>query len=85
MTLDINECSQNICHHHCTNTNGSYFCSCDTSTVLATDEIHCLGKQLIKSMIDLNDFAHIDDIFHKTYSKYDYFTTLCIVTWNPPQ
>ena len=43
ITLDINECSQNICHHQCTNTNGSYYCSCDTSTVLATNGIHCLG------------------------------------------
>ena len=43
MTLDINECSQNICHHHCTNTNGSYFCSCDTSSELANNGIHCLG------------------------------------------
>ena len=47
MTLDINECLQNICHHQCTNTNGSYFCSCDTSTVLATDGIHCLGNQMM--------------------------------------
>ena len=46
LTIDINECSQNICQVQCTNTNGSYYCSCDTSSVLATDGIHCLGKLL---------------------------------------
>ena len=53
MTLDINECSQNICHHPCTNTNGSYYCSCDSSTALARNWIHCLG---------------IVDIFNKHFS-----------------
>lgn len=46
MTLDINECLQNICEFQCTNTNGSYYCSCDTSSVLAADGIHCLGRYL---------------------------------------
>ena len=42
--IDINECSQNwMCQVHCTNTIGSYYCSCDTSSVLANDGIHCLG------------------------------------------
>ena len=44
LKIDINECSQNICQIQCTNTNGSYYCSCDTSSVLAADGIHCLGK-----------------------------------------
>ena len=48
LTIDINECSQNSCHHQCTNTNGSYYCSCDTSSVLATDGIHCLGRLCLK-------------------------------------
>ena len=46
LTIDINECSQNSCQIHCTNTNGSYYCSCDTSSVLATDGIRCLGRLL---------------------------------------
>ena len=48
LTTDINECSQNLCQVQCTNTNGSYYCSCDTSSVLATDGIHCLGRSFIK-------------------------------------
>ena len=48
MTLDINECLQNTCEFQCTNTNGSYYCSCDTSSVLATDGVHCLGRFCVK-------------------------------------
>ena len=44
LTTDINECSQNLCQVQCTNTNGSFYCSCDTSSVLATDGLHCLGR-----------------------------------------
>ena len=47
LTTDINECSLNSCQVHCTNTNGSYYCSCDTSSVIATDGIHCLGRLCI--------------------------------------
>ena len=46
LRIDINECSKNICQVHCTNTNGSYYCFCDTSSVLATDGVHCLGKKV---------------------------------------
>ena len=44
LTIDINECSQKSCQVYCTNTNGSYYCSCDTSSVLANDKTHCLGR-----------------------------------------
>ena len=43
MTLDINKCSQNISCHQCTSTNGSYYCSYNTSTEIATNGIHCPG------------------------------------------
>jgi len=42
-TTDINECSVNNggCDHTCTNTKGSYKCSCNTSYVLAADNMKC--------------------------------------------
>ena len=50
LTIDVNECSLNSCYYHCTNTNGSYYCSCDTSSVLANDGIHCLARVCIKKV-----------------------------------
>ena len=40
---DIDECSINNggCDHTCTNTRGSYKCSCNTSYVLAADNMKC--------------------------------------------
>ena len=41
---DINECEgYNDCHQMCTNTDGSYYCSCSTGFVLAVDERTCGG------------------------------------------
>ena len=43
-TVDINECEgYNDCHQICTNTNGSYYCSCDTGFVLLADNRTCQG------------------------------------------
>ena len=46
--LDIDECLPNNggCSHICTNTNGSYFCSCMTGYALGSDNETCSGKQL---------------------------------------
>ena len=44
LTLQFNECLQNIYKARCTNTNSSYYCSCDTSSVFATDGVHFLGR-----------------------------------------
>ena len=41
---DINECEgYNDCHQMCTNTAGSYYCSCNAGFVLAVDERTCGG------------------------------------------
>ena len=40
--LDINECHNIPCHHNCTNTAGSYVCSCNTGYVMGGSV--CTGK-----------------------------------------
>ena len=45
VTVDINECLEyNDCHQICSNTEGSYECSCDTGFVLKTDNRTCKGN-----------------------------------------
>ena len=45
--VDINECLTNNggCAQNCTNTVGSYFCSCSTGYVLGSDGHMCNGKE----------------------------------------
>lgn len=44
-SLDINECDEGIdgCHQICTNTNGSFECSCQPEFVLQSDQSTCNG------------------------------------------
>ena len=44
-TIDINEClsSNGGCSQNCTNTNGSYICSCQTGYMLTVDNRTCNG------------------------------------------
>ena len=46
---DIDECALNIsgCNQNCTNTIGSYFCSCYPGYKLDKDDKTCIGKHLI--------------------------------------
>ena len=46
LIADINECENgtDLCEHDCTNTEGSYNCSCLTGYILATDGRNCTGK-----------------------------------------
>ena len=43
---DIDECSHGIdgCQHICSNTNGSYYCSCNDGYTLKQDGKNCTGK-----------------------------------------
>ena len=45
-TSDQNECEvfNGLCAHTCTNTNGSYFCSCEKGYQLGTEGRNCTGK-----------------------------------------
>ena len=43
-TVDINECEgYNDCHQICTNTDGSYYCSCEMGFTLDTNGLSCKG------------------------------------------
>ena len=43
--LDINECVEGLdrCDHNCTNTAGSYFCTCKDGYELESDNYACTG------------------------------------------
>ena len=43
---DIDECSEGIsgCDHNCTNTNGSYYCTCMDGYELQSDNHTCTGN-----------------------------------------
>ena len=44
--IDIDECSDGVhhCAYNCTNTIGSYMCSCGTGYQLNGDGLHCDGQ-----------------------------------------
>ena len=48
INVDIDECARNIsgCNQNCTNTNGSYFCSCYFGYEIQNDNKTCVGKDL---------------------------------------
>ena len=45
---DIDECTLGIsgCNQHCTNTNGSYVCSCYVGYQISSDNRTCVGKKI---------------------------------------
>ena len=52
MIIDIDECkrSNGECDHHCNNTNGSYYCSCNDGYSLGKDNLSCKGICVINAM-----------------------------------
>ena len=54
--VDINECEgYNDCHHTCINTEGSYYCSCDTGFSLSADNRSCTGNS---DLLSFKLFTH---------------------------
>ena len=49
LLTDIDECAtdQNNCTHNCSDTIGSYICSCTQGYALAADGFHCDGNLMI--------------------------------------
>ena len=45
--LDVDECDAGIsgCNHNCTNTVGSYVCSCDEGYELDSNGLTCIGER----------------------------------------
>jgi len=56
LDVDINECSDSNggCQHNCTNTIGSYYCSCDAGYSLDQDGHSCSCK-IIATQLLAND------------------------------
>ena len=48
--IDIDECEihNGGCDHYCTNTNGSYYCSCQDGYILKKDNSSCEGMYLTR-------------------------------------
>lgn len=62
---DVDECKQGTdrCAHTCTNTNGSFLCSCNNGYTLAGDGKSCEGI-MIKYMADLYVYImHLNGFF----------------------
>lgn len=51
VAADIDECAEgtDLCDHDCSNTNGSYTCSCQTGYIIDEDGYDCDGTIYIKS------------------------------------
>ena len=47
IAVDISECNNIYCHHHCNNTEGSYYCYCDTGYELLNDSVTCSGQSIV--------------------------------------
>ena len=59
---DINECNSNNggCEHDCINTEGSYYCTCDTGYSLNKNNNNCTGEDLYKSKFQkMNKLIHL--------------------------
>ena len=61
---DINECKLHNggCDHNCTNTNGSYHCSCHYGYALKNDKLGCAGKLICTVQLHCVMSIHIVDI-----------------------
>ena len=44
--VDVNECTKNPCDHECTNTDGSFTCSCNNGYELDENGRNCSGMNI---------------------------------------
>ena len=50
--IDIDECAQGLagCDYNCTNTNGSYYCTCLDGYALSSDNHTCTGNGILATV-----------------------------------
>ena len=62
--VDVDECANGTdgCAQTCTNSEGSYTCSCDSGYTLLTDNLNCEGKKILQSEISRSTTLIIIDI-----------------------
>ena len=41
--IDVDECEESPCEQWCTDTEGSFFCSCNSGFMLSSDRLQCNG------------------------------------------
>ena len=64
--IDIDECVQNVCSQGCTNTQGSYSCTCYAGFELSPDKVSCEGMWCCMfGLYVLYDYS----LLHKTYAS----------------
>ena len=65
---DVNECATNNggCDYNCTNTYGSFFCSCLEGYILDGDGVTCTGKNLVNVAKEVCNRLNLLDVF-KTF------------------
>ena len=70
--LDIDECTQrtNGCDHNCTNTDGSYYCTCMVGYELEPDNRTCTGDVYVYTYSTCMRNAHAYDVsmYMQSYS-----------------
>jgi len=61
MLIDINEClvDNGNCSHNCTNTPGSYYCTCKTGYQLESNNHKCLGSNFKQCLCTCYTCIHI--------------------------
>ena len=66
---DIDECAHNIsgCNQNCTNTIGSYFCSCYPGYDIQNDNRTCVGKDLTLSIYVCYYNSYISNLIYNIY------------------
>ena len=63
-SIDTIECANNNgeCEHNCTNTEGSFYCTCKVGYILANDNRSCEGKWIEKQLtVNITKIIDIDE------------------------
>jgi len=88
--LDVDECNQNVCHQRCTNTVGSFLCSCHAGYRMLADRT-CAGmissillafySRCISMNITCNTRSHLDVCDSYLRSRHAYVLECALGLW----